>query len=130
VAHALESHKTLAGDDVEAILEGRPGPLVDGRPYHTPEFTQLLEAYHLEAVAAHKSHSGVKIALPAVPLVEGDTSGDGHPSEGELVAAEASGNGEVKTEEPSSNGPSKRVQEPPVEVAVGEAPEPEPEEDR
>ncbi len=25
VAHALETHKTLSGDDVEAVLEGRPG---------------------------------------------------------------------------------------------------------
>jgi cell division protease FtsH len=128
VAHALESHKTLAGDDVEAILDGRPGPLVDGRPYHTPEFAQMLEAYHTEAAAAHKSHSALKVALPALPKVEDDTSGDGHPDDGEGIGAEASGNGEVKTEEPSSNGPSKRVSEPPVEVGVGEAPEPEPDE--
>ena len=33
VAHALETHRTVSGDDVEAIIEGAQGPLVDGRPY-------------------------------------------------------------------------------------------------
>ena len=30
VAHALEVHKTLAGEDVIAVIEGTEGPLVDG----------------------------------------------------------------------------------------------------
>ena len=34
VAHALEQHKTLAGEDVVAVIEGTEGPLVDGRVYH------------------------------------------------------------------------------------------------
>ena len=33
LAHALETHKTLSGDDVEAVLEGRPGTAVDGSVY-------------------------------------------------------------------------------------------------
>ena len=64
IAHALETHKTLTGDDVEAIIEGREGPLVDGRPYHTPEFAASAERYHAEAVAAHKGHTNVMVALP------------------------------------------------------------------
>ena len=35
VAHALETHKTLTGDDIEAIIEGRPGVMIDGSPYGT-----------------------------------------------------------------------------------------------
>ncbi len=33
LAHALETHKTLTGEDVVAVIERRPGPFVDGRPY-------------------------------------------------------------------------------------------------
>jgi cell division protease FtsH len=132
VAHALESHKTLAGDDVVAILEGQEGPLVDGRPYHTPEFAKLLEAYHTEAASAHKTHSAVKIALPAVPLAE---TGDGEAADGESAAAVVGGNGEIRAEKPSSNGPSKarRRPETPVEVEAGvggDKPDPDPDEEK
>ena len=46
LAHALETHKTLTGDDVVAVIEGRQGPLVDGRPYADPGLVQRLEEYH------------------------------------------------------------------------------------
>ena len=36
VAHALETHKTLSGEDVEAVLNGRPGIAVDGAVYRDP----------------------------------------------------------------------------------------------
>ena len=64
IAHALETYKTLTGEDIEAIVEGRQGPLVDGRPYHNPEFMALAEQYHARAVAAHKGSSGVDLPLP------------------------------------------------------------------
>ena len=66
VAHALETNKTVTGDDVQAIIEGREGPLIDGRPYHESEFAQMVEAYHREAVAAHQSHSRVNVPLPVL----------------------------------------------------------------
>jgi cell division protease FtsH len=66
VAHALETHKTVTGDDVGAIVDGRPGALIDGRPYHLPEVRDQLEAYHAEAMAAHKSHAAVNMALPVL----------------------------------------------------------------
>jgi cell division protease FtsH len=78
VAHALETHKTVTGDDVEAIIEGRPGPLVDGLPYHDPAFIEELERYHTAALAAHKTHAKVDATLPAA------------------VGADASGNGQVR----------------------------------
>jgi len=31
VAHALETHKTMAGEDVEAVIDGVQGPIIDGR---------------------------------------------------------------------------------------------------
>jgi cell division protease FtsH len=64
VAHALEAHKTVTGDDVEAIIEGRPGPLIDGRPYHERGFRRLAEDYHKQVVDAHKTHSRVAVPLP------------------------------------------------------------------
>jgi cell division protease FtsH len=66
VAHALESNKTVTGEDVEAIIEGRPGPLIDGRPYHSEDFTEVAESYHAQVVTAHKSHSAVKVPLPSL----------------------------------------------------------------
>jgi hypothetical protein len=64
VAHALETHKTVTGDDIRAIIEGRPGTLIDGTPYGTTEFDRLAEDYHNRVVAAHKGHGKVDIPLP------------------------------------------------------------------
>jgi len=111
VAHALETHKTMSGEDVAAIIEGEKGPLVDGRQYAVPEFGELAEAYHLQAAAAHRGHEKVSVPLPV------------------LVAAgseDGQGNGEVRAEEPSPNGPSRPSAEKPVEVGFGEPPDPEP----
>jgi cell division protease FtsH len=72
VAHALESNKTLTGADVEAIVEGREGPLVDGSVYDRPEFAGMLEAYHAHLLAAHKRQSTDKVPLPSL---NGSTAG-------------------------------------------------------
>ena len=64
VAHALETHKTVTGDDIEAIIEGRPGPLIDGRVYADPEFARVVEEYHAQAISAHQGHGDFEIALP------------------------------------------------------------------
>ncbi len=64
VAHALETHKTVTGEDIRAIIEGRPGALIDGTPYGTEEFMRLAEDYHNRVVAAHKGHGKVDIPLP------------------------------------------------------------------
>ncbi len=84
VAHALETHKTITGDDVEAVIAGRVGTLVDGRPYRDPRFAEELEAYHAAVVQAHKEHAGVEgqIPIPVPPAPEGALSpvGNGHPA--------------------------------------------------
>ena len=66
LAHALETHKTLSGDDVVAVIERRPGPFVDGRPYADPALIQRLEEYHAGAAVAHKDHSGGPLGMPEV----------------------------------------------------------------
>ncbi|MFC6086306.1 AAA family ATPase [Sphaerisporangium aureirubrum] len=78
VAHALEQHKTLSGDDVIAVIEGTRGPLVDGSVYTSEDFSDELEAYHAVAAEAHRTHSHVTTTLPrpiaapaAVPVIAG-----------------------------------------------------------
>lgn len=91
VAHALETHKTVTGDDIRAIIEGRPGTLIDGSPYGTPEFERLAEDYHDRVVAAHKGHGKVDIPLPLlnghhrVVRSEGDVLVEVELSEAELA---------------------------------------------
>jgi cell division protease FtsH len=64
VGHALEVHKTISGQDVTAIIDGTEGPVVDGRPYHDPEFAAELEAYHLRAVSAHGGDRSLPLPVP------------------------------------------------------------------
>ena len=60
IAHALETHKTLSGDDVEAVLEGRPGHRGGRhRCTPTPAFAARLEDYHAAAAGAHRGHTAV-----------------------------------------------------------------------
>ncbi|MGH3257553.1 MAG: AAA family ATPase, partial [Streptosporangiaceae bacterium] len=67
LAHALESHKTLSGEDVVAVLEHTRGPLVDGTAYADPAFIAQLGDYHLSAARAHRDHSPEQMSLP-VPV--------------------------------------------------------------
>jgi cell division protease FtsH len=96
LAHALESHKTLSGEDVTAVLEGGRGPLVDGTPYVDDEFIARLREYHLAAERAHREHSvpqlpmpiavvppalvGGSIVAPGYGAANGSPNGDGLPA--------------------------------------------------
>ena len=66
VAHPLETHKTLSGNDVHAVIEGRMGDVVDGSKYVKAENVAQIEQYHLSALAAHKEHRKPDIALPTL----------------------------------------------------------------
>jgi cell division protease FtsH len=68
LAHALETHKTMSGEDVVAVMEHTQGPLVDGRPYGDEGFLSALNAYHLSAARAHhdRSHEQLKLPVAAV----------------------------------------------------------------
>ncbi|NDA81106.1 MAG: ATPase, partial [Actinobacteria bacterium] len=68
LAHALEVHKTLSGEDVAAVIDGVEGPMVDGRPYAKSKNIKILEAYHEAAMKAHKDHNSPSIALPELSL--------------------------------------------------------------
>ena len=64
VAHALESHKTLSGEDMTAIFEGGRGPVVDGAPYADESFIGRLREYHTAAARAHREHNQPDVPLP------------------------------------------------------------------
>jgi ATP-dependent Zn protease len=64
VAHALEAHKTLSGEDVQAVMRGETGPVVNGRVYADPRFLPVIERYHQAHLDAHVSHQPVAVPLP------------------------------------------------------------------
>ena len=64
LAHALEAHRTVPGQDVAAIMEGTRGPTIDGAVYHDPAFQEQLEEYHRVALRAHKHTTRVAMQLP------------------------------------------------------------------
>ncbi len=70
LAHALETHKTLTGEDVIAVLEGRPGPLIDGSAYADSDFAAQLEGYHRAVLDAHRNHAKMVNTLPGTPGIE------------------------------------------------------------
>lgn len=82
VAHALESHKTISGEDVAAVIEGTDGEILDGRPYHTDVFRQAAEDYHTLVAEAHRHHAKVDAPLPSLPdlatvgLLSGSVNGE------------------------------------------------------
>ncbi|MEV7803551.1 AAA family ATPase [Microbispora sp. NPDC088329] len=106
VAHALEQHKTLNGDDVVAVIEGRTGPLIDGGVYTSDEFYEDIEAYHTAAVEAHRTHSAVpvELPLPRVRAIEASVVAASGGSAPVLVAPPpnglAGGNGHVPAAQP------------------------------
>jgi ATP-dependent Zn protease len=60
LCHALEAHRTLDGDDVEAVFQRRKGPHVDGAMY-TDEVILELEKYHSEVRDAVRENRDVLI---------------------------------------------------------------------
>ena len=66
IAHALETHKTVTGDDIDAIFRGTPGPTLDGWVYHTDDFLLSYEAYHLSTIEAHQAQAKPSRELPVI----------------------------------------------------------------
>jgi cell division protease FtsH len=102
VAHALESHKTLSGEDVEAVIEGKESRGIDGRVYKVERFVEVFDDYHERIAVAHINRQQVAVSLPRpvewAPELVAATNGNGHVAEGELegvwAAPDASAAGE------------------------------------
>jgi ATP-dependent Zn protease len=98
LAHALETHKTIAGEDVIAVLDGIEGPLIDGRLYHEPGFVAELETYHAAVSEAHKRHEKVTMPLPK-------TNGQSPELEPELPEpVDVGSNGPARPASPNGGG--------------------------
>ena len=99
LAHALETHKTLSGEDVAAVFEAGHGPLVDGRPYADDAFITKLGEYHVAAKRAHQEHNQPQLQLPvaAEPAYAiADSYGSGSFFDGSFDGnGNANGNGSV-----------------------------------
>jgi ATP-dependent Zn protease len=67
LAHALETYKTMSGEDVAAVIEGEKGSIVDGRPYLDANFLAEIEKYHSASVVAHREHRVPDVHLPLFP---------------------------------------------------------------
>jgi cell division protease FtsH len=132
LAHALEKNKTLTGEDVIAVLEGKPGPLVDGRPYGDPAFVTELEAYHEVAVDAHRRHAAVGVPLPASrqpePVLVGQVVDTGQqqtqPPLSWGLPGQTAGNGSAPAEESDDAAPPQAPATPNGHVEAVEAPGP------
>jgi ATP-dependent Zn protease len=78
VAHALETYKTISGEDVIAAIEGTTGPVVDGRAYI--DMRDDLEDYHAQALAAHEGRENqmtmphARVADTPAPVPETGTA--------------------------------------------------------
>jgi cell division protease FtsH len=93
LAHALETHKTLSGEDVTAVFGGGRGPLVNGAPYADDAFIARLRDYHLAAKRAHQEHNQPQLAIPVAEPAY--AIADGYGSSGGFLdgSFDASGNG-------------------------------------
>ena len=104
VAHALESHKTLSGEDIEAVIEGKWSRGIDGRVYKVTRFVEVFDQYHERIATSHLNRQRVSAALPnpvewAPELVAEASNGNGHVApeeelEGVGAASDASAAGE------------------------------------
>jgi cell division protease FtsH len=114
LAHALESHKTLSGEDVTAVFEGSRGPVVDGAPYADDAFIDRLREYHLAAKQAHREHNQpslpLPVAQPAYAIASGNgfgpfgVNGNGTGSDGDDVIDFGGGFGTGANGGPAGNG--------------------------
>ena len=66
VAHALESNKSVTGQDIMAITEGTQGPFIDGALYRTAYAQKKLESYHAAVLAAHIARQPAGVELPSL----------------------------------------------------------------
>jgi cell division protease FtsH len=82
LAHALETHKTLSGEDVTAIFDGGQGPVVNGAPYAADEFIDRLRDYHEAAAQAHREHNQPHLPMPVHTPVPAYAIADGYGTNG------------------------------------------------
>jgi ATP-dependent Zn protease len=64
IAHALQAHRTITGEDIDAIYHGTRGPTLDGAFYHTELFRRDVIEFLQAAREAHVSQGRLSYPLP------------------------------------------------------------------
>ncbi len=64
IAHALQQHKTITGEDVDAIYKGVQGPTLDGAVYRSSAFLEQYGAYLTAAQQAHRTEGPIDAVMP------------------------------------------------------------------
>jgi hypothetical protein len=64
IAHALQEHRTITGEDIDAIYQGEQGPTLDGAYYHTERFRQEIIEFLTAAREAHLTQGRLSHTLP------------------------------------------------------------------
>jgi hypothetical protein len=104
VGHALEQHKTLAGEDVVAVIELRQGTVADGTIYTDREFLAEIEQYHERMLGAHQDGlQRIDFEPPGrnalrTAVEPGRVTGNGHAPVAPVGENGASGNGAATAE--------------------------------
>jgi ATP-dependent Zn protease len=64
IAHALQAHRTITGEDIDAIYNGTQGPTLDGAYYHTEGFRREIIEFLTSAREAHLTQGRLTHPLP------------------------------------------------------------------
>ncbi len=94
IAHALQAHRTISGEDIDAIYKGTQGPTLDGAAYRESAFLEQYGAYLTAAQEAHRTQGKLTVPLPrfaALPVPAyahsyGPTPAAGPPANGPVAA--------------------------------------------
>jgi cell division protease FtsH len=104
LAHALETNKTLSGEDVNAVFDGGQGPVVNGVPYADDGFIARLREYHLAAAQAHREHNQPHLPMPVHAPVPAYAIGYDAIGSGDILDGTFGGNGNGNGSNGNSSG--------------------------
>ncbi len=82
IAHALQQHHTISGEDIDAIYKGHVGPTLDGSVYRSDGFLEQYGAYLASAKEAHEAQGQIRMLMPTFgvgPVLSGVTPGGAAP---------------------------------------------------
>jgi hypothetical protein len=64
IAHALQQHHTITGEDIDAIYRGAQGPTLDGAVYRSEGFLEQYGSYLAAAQDAHRAQGQIRMVMP------------------------------------------------------------------
>ncbi|MFN0027882.1 MAG: AAA family ATPase [Acidimicrobiales bacterium] len=64
IAHALQQHHTITGEDIDAIYKGHVGPTLDGSVYRSEGFLEQYGTYLASAREAHEEQGQIGMLMP------------------------------------------------------------------